>query len=210
MTEDSLVGGPGMQSISSLSLEQHEGPYEQWPSLTRLFLDGRDTQQKVPGYLIEGQYRCDAGYLLILSQDCPFEESCDGLLLDEQFNTLARTGLGAPYCSFLLNTHWPLSATSLRLHFYGDHFYDLHIETAQLFGTPMPRPLIGGVLQKLRQLIGLISQDQRSSVMPIATDLCLRLKASDEFRSDPKCVAAIQELEARLDRIRAATAARTS
>lgn len=66
-----------MQSITQFSLEKHDGPYESWPRLTRLFANGVDTGKKVPGFIIEAQYQCRDGYLLITSQDCLFEESND-------------------------------------------------------------------------------------------------------------------------------------
>ncbi|GAA5165847.1 hypothetical protein [Viridibacterium curvum] len=195
---------PGMQRISSLSLEKHEGPYGKWPRQTRLYVDGRDTQRTVAGYVIEAQYRCAAGYLLVLSQDCLFEESCDCVLLDAQFNTLAETGLGAMYCSFLLDTHWPISATCLRLHFYGDYFYDLHIETAMPFCMPVARSLMDRVWCRLRGGVDAASRNASEPGIPSGPAWRLRLSPFDDYRNDPFCMAAIQDQEARLEKIREA------
>lgn len=116
-----------MKPVNAFSLEHHAGPYASWPRDTRLFLEGRDTGQRVPGYLIEAQYECFAGFLLITSQDCPFEESNDFLLLDPRYRVVARRSLGQAYGSFLLKSHEPLSETALRLTYHGDLVYTLHI-----------------------------------------------------------------------------------
>ncbi|MFT3735108.1 MAG: hypothetical protein QM776_08795 [Rhodocyclaceae bacterium] len=204
MADDALGATAGMQKISSLSLEKHEGPYEKWPRQTRLYVDGRDTQRTVPGYVIEAQYRCAAGYLLVLSQDCLFEESCDCVLLDEQFNTLAETGLGAMYSSFLLDTHWPISATCLRLHFYGNYFYDLHIETGMLFSMPVARSLMDRVWRRLRGGVNASSCNASEAETPIGPAWSLRLSPFDDYRNNPVCTAAVQDQEARLEKIREA------
>jgi hypothetical protein len=117
-----------MQPVSIFSLDKHEGPYEKWPGQTRLFVCGQYSGKSVPGFVVEAQYRCSAGYLLILSQDCPFEESNDFVLLDHAFNTIAQSGLGVMYESFLIEKHWPLSDTALVLDYGNDLRYVLSIE----------------------------------------------------------------------------------
>ncbi len=61
------------------------------PSPTRpLIVDGEASGQRVPGYVIDAQYRCAAGTLLVTSFDCLFEESNTFLLLDpraQEFQT---------------------------------------------------------------------------------------------------------------------------
>jgi hypothetical protein len=116
-----------LEPIARFSLVSHEGPYKDWPLRTPLLVDGRHTGVSVPGYEIEGQYRCDAGYLLINNWDCPFEESYDFVLLADDFATLSCVSLCVPYGSFLLHAHWPLGEASVRLHFYTSLFYTLHI-----------------------------------------------------------------------------------
>lgn len=109
------------------SLAKHEGPYERWPVKTALLCDGLPTGTQIEGYVIEAQYRCEAGHLLITSFDCPFEESNSFTLLDERFQVLATCELLVPYGSFLLNAHWPLDAHTLQLHYEMRRFYRLCI-----------------------------------------------------------------------------------
>ena len=117
-----------MEKIDAFSLEKHEGPYEKWPRKTRLYFDGRDTGTKIAGYVVEGQYRCNEGFLLITSQDCPFEESNDFILLGPTFRRLATNAVLRPYNSFLLHAHWPVSDSAVLLHYYDRLFFTLSIE----------------------------------------------------------------------------------
>lgn len=124
-----------MKKIGSFTLEKHEGVYEHWPRRTRLFFDGVDTGTKIPGFIIEAQYECDHGYLLITSQDCPFEESNDFTLLSPSFHSIAHNDLGAPYDSYLLHAHWPITENSIRLHYYENVFMTLSIQKSwSIFG----------------------------------------------------------------------------
>ena len=46
-----------MERINAFFLEKHEGPYEKWPRRTGLFFDGKFTGTKIPGFIVEAQYR---------------------------------------------------------------------------------------------------------------------------------------------------------
>lgn len=116
-----------MKSQQRFSLAKHEGPYERWPVKTALLCDGLPTDTQIEGYVIEAQYRCDAGHLLITSFDCPFEESNSFTLLDDRFQVLATAELLVPYGAFLLNAHWPLDDATLQLHYDTRCFYRLRI-----------------------------------------------------------------------------------
>lgn len=63
-----------MERIDLFTLEKHDGPYEFWRPTTELWLNGKPTGSRIPGYVIEAQYRCGTRYLLATSWDCPFEE----------------------------------------------------------------------------------------------------------------------------------------
>lgn len=116
-----------MDAIDTFSLASHAGPYERWPSTTALFAEGRPTGTSVPGYVLEAQYRCADGYLLITSWDCPFEEANDFVLLDERFARRAHASLGVPYGSFLLESHTPAGPRELVLRYDGKTVYRLTI-----------------------------------------------------------------------------------
>lgn len=117
-----------MEAQQRFSLAKHEGPYERWPVKTALLCDGVPTGTQIEGYVIEAQYRCAHGHLLITSFDCPFEEANSFTLLDDRFQVLAEAKLGVMYDSFLLNAHWPLDGHTLQLHYDMRCFYRLHVD----------------------------------------------------------------------------------
>jgi hypothetical protein len=116
-----------MEKISLFSLEKHDGPYHSWPSVTRLYADGVNTQQKLPGFQIEAQYRCNHGYLIITNYDCPHEETDAFILLSDAYKIIAETQFS--FYSPLIAHHWPVSDTAIRLHYYDHSFCTLNIET---------------------------------------------------------------------------------
>ena len=116
-----------MEPVELFSLVKHDGPYEQWPSRTELLVERAKAGVSIPGYVIEAQYRCGPGYLLITSYDCPFEEANTFVLLGTDYSVLANTELGVPYGSFLLYASWPVSDCELCLHYYTRSFYTLAV-----------------------------------------------------------------------------------
>jgi hypothetical protein len=124
-----------MQPIKIFSLERHSGPYEKWPLQTRLFADGNDTGQTVAGFVVEAEYKCKAGYLLITSYDCLFEESNTFTLLNDKFETLTAVDLGAWYETFWLEKHKPTAENSLELDYGDGLIYSLAI-WVDILGRP--------------------------------------------------------------------------
>jgi hypothetical protein len=128
-----------MEAITRFSLATHTGPYQHWPSRTALLDDGSDTGRAITGYVLDGQYHCEHGYLLIVSYDCPYEESYSFLLLDDDLTERARCELVVPYGSYLLHAHWPVSANTIRLHFYARLIYTLTVEPRRWWWRPAIR-----------------------------------------------------------------------
>jgi hypothetical protein len=121
-----------MELISRFSFEKYDGAYDKRPLLSRLLVDGQNVDKKIRGFIIEAQYQCDDGYLVITSMDCPFEESSHFSLLDLEFNVVATANLAVPYHSFLIHNHWAISRNAIWLHYYDELFYSATIETAIL------------------------------------------------------------------------------
>ena len=116
-----------MTPIDRYRLARHDGPYERWPLTTPLFADDRPTGQRVPGYVIDAQYRCAAGALLVTSFDCLFEESNAFLLLDAAHRCIAKRELQTPYATWLLHAHWPQDASTIVLHYQTAIFMRLQV-----------------------------------------------------------------------------------
>lgn len=128
-----------MQPDTRFALETHAGPYERWPQTSRLIVDGVRMDARVPGYVIDAQYRTPLGTLLVTSFDCVFEESSCFLLLDGTHRVLARRDLGTPYSSWLLDAHWPTGPTTLVLHYQVDAFFSLAIMPTRRLWPRCPR-----------------------------------------------------------------------
>lgn len=135
-----------MTPLQSFGLVPHEGPYERWPLESTLVVDGRPSAGRVPGYVVEAQYRTPLGDLLITSWDCPFEESNSFLLLDAAQRVQARAALAVPYGSYLLQAHWPVDALTLVLHYSGPLFYTLSVLPAAGWLRGRPRLRLQRVL----------------------------------------------------------------
>lgn len=116
-----------MQAIDEYRLDRHPGPYASWPQDTPVYKGGWDTGIRVPGYVLDAQYRTPLGDLLVTSYDCPFEEASTFILLDPQTGILARADLAAPYDRYLLVGHWPIDSDTLALHYAETLFYRLSI-----------------------------------------------------------------------------------
>lgn len=127
-----------MKPISRFALEQHDGPYESWPSRSRLIDAGTLTQIRVLGYNLLHQFELTAGFLLITDYDCPFEEATTFALLAADLHILGTRTLGAPYASFLLDRVEVVDDTSLRAVFYEDDIWHVSIRKP-LLGFLRPR-----------------------------------------------------------------------
>ena len=154
-----------MEPITRFSLVTHEGPYDQWPRATAMLIDGAPSGVSVPGYVIDAQYRCDDGYLLVTSYDCPFEESYTCLLLADDLSVRARADLGVPYGTFLLHAHWPTGDRTLLLHFQLSLFFSLTIQPPAGFFRP------SHALRLRRESHGALGARARDSVEELETRL---------------------------------------
>ncbi|WP_233875016.1 hypothetical protein [Paraburkholderia adhaesiva] len=92
-----------MNPTNRFALETHAGPYESWPSRTRLVVDGEPSELTIGGYVLLYQFETTAGYLLATDQDCPFEESVTFTLLSKDLReVLSERMVGAMYASYWL------------------------------------------------------------------------------------------------------------
>ncbi|ASF16649.1 MULTISPECIES: hypothetical protein [Shewanella] len=128
-----------MQPITAFTLRASDTEAITQP----LYFNQQATGVNIAGRQLEAQYRCTLpngtqGYLLLTSYDCPFEESTECSLLDASFKLVASRSLSQSYHSFLLYAHWPVADNGLRLHYYDQLVWDLHILSSRFgrFGGP--------------------------------------------------------------------------
>lgn len=119
-------------TLNRFALEIHDGPYEKWPTKSRLIVDGVITEQRLPGYSLLHQFALDDGYLLVTDYDCPFEECTNFILLDSTFKKRASRSLGVPYGSFLLQKIEQLDVTNFIATFCTDDRWSLLIDGRRL------------------------------------------------------------------------------
>lgn len=97
-----------MKPITQFSLETHDVPYEQRPSYSHLFVDGKPTSLRLPGYVLLYQFDTSAGFLLVTDYDCPYEERVNFILLSHDLHVMSRRSLGAPNFTVIPNTSYLL------------------------------------------------------------------------------------------------------
>jgi hypothetical protein len=77
-----------IEDFSIQKFRQIKHPEENYSS--RLFHKGFDTGVVLKGLILEAQFVCGHHYLMLLTHDCPFEETLSVYLLDQSFNVLDR------------------------------------------------------------------------------------------------------------------------
>ncbi len=115
-----------MEKVDIFALKPFDGRTENMLVCSQLDANGQNTDQIIPGVQIEGQYKCDAGYLLITNYDCPYQETDEFVLLNQHFEMIDRNWLG--FFSPLIFRHWPISDTAIRIHYYDDTYYTASVE----------------------------------------------------------------------------------
>ena len=126
-----------MRATNCFSLERHEGPYEKWPSRSRLVINGKQSSIRIPGYTLLKQFAVPSGYLLVTDFDCPFEETTSFSLLDKNNRLLSYQMKFVPYGSFNLEAFEWLDNQSARVTFWENDQWLLKIRP---WGIPFLRP----------------------------------------------------------------------
>jgi hypothetical protein len=102
--------------INLFSLKPIEG--NEWQS--ELLFEGQPTGLVIDGVYLEKQYRLRSGYLLFLTENCPFEEGLDIYLLSFNKRILDGIVLGAPYAPGILKRVEPAGYEAFSFSFFGD------------------------------------------------------------------------------------------
>jgi hypothetical protein len=103
-------------------------------SLSGLLFDGRPVGTAIRGSVLEAQFALDHGYLLLSTEDTPYEESLWITLLDRRFGIRDQMMLCAPYSPGILRGARIVADDLLEFSFFGEDRWRLKIGEA-----PMPR-----------------------------------------------------------------------
>jgi hypothetical protein len=103
-----------MQPVELFTLQPVEGD----ALLSRLICGGRD-HGKVNGRVLEGQFQCERGYVLLTSDGNAFEEVAHIYLLGADCQTVDVVSLGAMYHSGHIRDLVPCGDDCLEFSFFG-------------------------------------------------------------------------------------------
>jgi hypothetical protein len=117
-------------------------------SAGRLVFDGRPVGTVVRGACLDAQFALDSGYLLMTTEDIPYEEMLWISLLGSDFDLRDVLELGAPYAPGILRGVQVIADDGLEFSFFGNDRWRLTISDvrmprlvallAQAFGISRP------------------------------------------------------------------------
>jgi len=111
----------------------------------RLFHQGWDTCQDLPGTVLEASLKADNEWLLFLTHDIPFEESLEICVLGSNFEVLDRAALMAPNATGGFEDLQILSEQRVRFRFLGKGFWELELLKKPGFRLPLMSEPLGVV-----------------------------------------------------------------
>jgi len=87
------------------------------PTTRRVLFEGHPLATELAGSLLEAQYRCHTGYLLLLTDDSPYEEVLHVYLISRELRLLEQVDVGAPYAPGVLGHLQVVSENELAFSF---------------------------------------------------------------------------------------------
>ncbi len=116
-----------MTPIDKFTIQKHEGQYEDWPLTSLIYFEGQVLESKVPGFVIEKQFELINYYLLLLSWDCPFEEGCEVVVLNRNFDIVGSHSFTPFYNSYALTSIEELSQNHYKLVFNNSDNFEMSV-----------------------------------------------------------------------------------
>ena len=139
-----------MTPVETFALGQTTGTAEGAP-LSDLLAGGTPTGVRVPGLVLEAQYRFGEEFLLLTTEDVPYEEALHAVLLGRCHAIVDRLQLGHPFAAGILTDLQPAAGGSLRFSFFGGDLWELTIAPARRRFRPSEAPR--GVKGRLLRLL---------------------------------------------------------
>jgi hypothetical protein len=118
-----------MKQIDCFELRPIEGNIAR----SALLWHGEPIALDVDGILLERQYCVELGYLLFLTDDCPYEEGLHIYLLNAERLLLDALELGAPYTPAILDNVIAETETALTFSFFGNDQWRLDMRRVPRF-----------------------------------------------------------------------------
>ena len=93
----------------------------------RIVAEDQGTGTVIDGRALEAQYRCDLGFLLITTDDNPYEETLHIRLLDSEYRQVDAVDLRQMYHAGILSNIEIAGPGSIRFSFFGEDCWRLDI-----------------------------------------------------------------------------------
>ncbi|MBL8151139.1 MAG: hypothetical protein JNN15_14530 [Blastocatellia bacterium] len=119
-----------MREISSFSLQNIEpknSPLGQkiYAHQSRIIFKGIPTELIVEGVCFEAEYECRLGYLLLIGDNCPYEEGLNIYLLSHQLKIIDVLRLGCIYTPAIFRSAKIINNNSIEFEFFGEDLWQL-------------------------------------------------------------------------------------
>jgi hypothetical protein len=118
---------------------------------SELLEDGTATITRVPGIILEAQYKCGDRYLLFTTENIPYEEALHILLLDQRLRRLDDVELSHPFAGGILADLQPAGETQVRFSFFGADLWELTVLSVPRRLKARESPV--GIKARLRRLL---------------------------------------------------------
>jgi hypothetical protein len=119
-----------MTVIDSFSLRRNssDSAGDSQPTATVL-REGRDIGLTIDGATLEGQFSLGDSYLLLVTDDCPYEETLRAYLINGNFDVIESVSLGYAYTSGILRDLRIVAHNALEFIFSGNAVYRLTVHS---------------------------------------------------------------------------------
>lgn len=156
-----------MEKISDFSLEPAGRVGDRRErGRSRLLFRGRPTGLVWDGVDLEAQFGCDAGYLLFITDDTPYEERLHIKLLDRRLNLLDALDVGHINTSAVLKDVRPVSPDRVEFSFFGEDRWVLTVLRSPVWRFPtsplatVSRPLDLAFSKSRLRLSGAVGEER--------------------------------------------------
>lgn len=105
--------------------------------VSELIADGVATGKQITGAILEAALEWQSFYLLLLTDDVPYEETLRVVLLDSQLEVLDAAEIGAPYCTGTFSSLDVCGADSVSFLFMGDASWSVQVLPKRTLRMPL-------------------------------------------------------------------------
>lgn len=112
-------------------------PVGSTPWQSELLCDEAAIPLLIDGILLQAQYRVGSRYLILLTEDCPYEEALHVYLLNHAHQVLDALELGLPYTPGIVKNLAPQGDT-LTFSFFGEDHWRLDVLGAATCNLALP------------------------------------------------------------------------